>query len=393
LVPGVAWGAAPSVEPLGLNPKELASVEAAAAGWHRGDPAVVIERLAPLVARGDADRLEAIERCLAANAAPHAGQLLAGARQSLALHGEPSRTKLSAREAVLVLPELERQLQIVWQAVDASRVRADPLPDADSMAEFERLLWDAHVLENRLASAQELAAAMARFARAVPRSQLDKLPEAERAIVACDYSAARAKLQAAADDVEQREIELRIRRLGLAESLLGATELTPEKLLAACAWHVDAALIAEFLARPRPRETPYARPELGDPQLAASIEAQADRCREKAGDLTAKAQLLVDGLHWWLRGRYGAGPEVGGLLKTAAALDSAEARFSLFMPAAPPRPVEPGLRGEAPVPHYDRRHHYWWTWGEQQVVRGGFETLHTEIHRTETSWTVETQFY
>ena len=76
-----------------------------------------------------------------------------------------------------------------------------------------------------------------------------------------------------------------------------------------------------------------------------------------AGPLTAKAALLQDGLQWWLRGRYGAGPEIMGLVKTQQAVRTPEGRLQLQMPE---KLEAPDPFGKAPpttlFPFYHRRH-------------------------------------
>jgi hypothetical protein len=85
------------------------------------------------------------------------------------------------------------------------------------------------------------------------------------------------------------------------------------------------------------------------------------------------------------------------LIKTPWALVSEDAQFALLMPADPPQPGDPAAadapRGELPVPLFDRRHHYWWTWGEQEISRGGFSDRDVSVTRTETVQDISTQFY
>ena len=46
-----------------------------------------------------------------------------------------------------------------------------------------------------------------------------------------------------------------------------------------------------------------------DETLLATVEDKVRSARESAGDLTKQARLLYLGMHWWMRGRYGQGPE------------------------------------------------------------------------------------
>jgi hypothetical protein len=103
----------------------------------------------------------------------------------------------------------------------------------------------------------------------------------------------------------------------------------------------------------------------------ASVNAQIARARELADGLSYKAGLFFEGLHWWLRGRYGEGPDVGGLAKSPEALVSDAALFGIYMPTETPQPSDPSdARVKRATPRFDRRHHYWWTWEDRRLQRG-----------------------
>ena len=101
--------------------------------------------------------------------------------------------------------------------------------------------------------------------------------------------------------------------------------------------------------------------------MLTSVAALVRLQRESAGDLVTKSRLLYHGMHWWMRGRYGLGPDGFGLLKSVAALNSPLAQFPLYMPAKTPTPTDPTISGYS-VPKFDRRHHYIWMY-EYRVLR------------------------
>jgi hypothetical protein len=92
-------------------------------------------------------------------------------------------------------------------------------------------------------------------------------------------------------------------------------------------------------------------------EYQAEVLAQSEQANKLAGDLVTKSTQLFRGLHWWLRGRYGQGTEVGGLAKSKAALKDAQLLVWLNMPARPPVPNDPTDKSTPNVPRFERRHH------------------------------------
>ena len=130
-----------------------------------------------------------------------------------------------------------------------------------------------------------------------------------------------------------------------------------ERLRAAFSVSFDGPQVLQFLDAHQ--ATDFHRPLLRDPDLAGRVREQLQSATELTGDLAQKSRLLYLGMHWWLRGRYGQGPEGMGLLKSQAALTSPLAQFPLFMPIRPPVPTDPTSSAQA-IPKFDRRHHYIW---------------------------------
>ena len=92
------------------------------------------------------------------------------------------------------------------------------------------------------------------------------------------------------------------------------------------------------------------------------------------------------GLQWWLRGRYGRGPEGFGLLKSELALASPQAQMMLYMPPETPRPNDSSTTD--PVPQYDRRHHYIWMFEYRRVNLSQEQRMTTtgETRKTTSGW-------
>ena len=69
---------------------------------------------------------------------------------------------------------------------------------------------------------------------------------------------------------------------------------------------------------------------------------------------------ISNGLHYWVRGRYGAGSLTGGLVKATNATDSISSMELLSMPKLRDKPISSYHSEEETTPGYDRRHHYTW---------------------------------
>ncbi len=370
-----------------LLPAEQATVDVVSNAFFQGNSAAALKLLAPFVARLNDEKLQAVDAILSEREIPAVGELLADARLALLQQGFARQMpRASAQEAVLLLPELQKHLQEILNNADAQPVMADVLPTPDGIEEYEDLLWSVHVLNNQLTHARVIGEYMAALAKQVPRRQLAQLDQDELAIVQADYDALSETVGATQKELEEREIELRIQRLALAAEKLVVETISKEKFLAAYAWQNDAAVVADFFkAQAKSPNAPFVRTRLNDPQFIAQASANAAKAEQMAGDLSVKSHLLFLGLHWWMRGRYGMGPEVFGLAKTEAAKKSLAAQFPLYMPVQPPKPTNPlALDSQGPpVPLYDRRHHYWWAWEDRRVARSGF----TNSQRTGTSET------
>ena len=371
--------------PQGLKPKDAEAMEIAAAAYVQGNPLAALAALSPLAAKLDAAGLAVVDEAFAGRNLPAVGKLLAEARLALVRQGRGGELpKLHAREAVLVLPQFEASLAETLAQCAGQRVFASPLPSAESIEAYESLLWDCHVLENRLDGAIRIAQYAQQAAKGVPRQEIAQFVAGEARSLLIDFAGLLSKLQARRQELDERETELRIFRLGLAREVLSNPQISKERILAAYAWQVDSVLVDEFFVQNKARRGQFARPDLNEPDVPRMASADAQQCRRLAGDLTQKSQALFMGLHWWLRGRYGLGPEVYGLAKPAAALKSPEMLFALYMPEEPPKPTNPivDTSAKSAAPLFDRRHHYWWAWEDRSVARSGFEESNTTKHES-----------
>ncbi len=356
-----------------LAPVERQAVDAAARAYTQGSPLGVVQALSPVAVKFEGQRMAVLDRELADRGLPATGVLLAESRMTLAVQaGVQAAPRPSARESLVVLHALTSQYDAILAEINNDPIMAEPLVAPSKLEAYEDLLWGGHVLTNRLLAARRVAQYAASLIAPFPRKAVAELPEADRALLKADYAAAVGRVDAIERDLKERTIELRMQRLAVARQQLEKPEVTPARFKAAYAWSVDARLLGEFYRAVQQAKRQPARPKLTDATFQAEATANAKRAEELAGDLTQKATWLFEGMHWWYRGRYGAGPELWGLAKSQDALRSAEAMFPLYMPTRPPKPIDPfaqiaagGSSEQADYP--ERRHHYWWAWEDRNM--------------------------
>ena len=311
--------AAPAVE--SFTPKERQTLDAATTAWFRGDAPAAVARLAALVERLDDQRRAALDDVLASQQMPSLTQLVTKSLLATLEQGGGKMPRLQVREALIVLPAIEKRIAETVKAVEKSRTSDDGLPGGATLDEYDELLWETHVLSNRLAAAKSIVDRASQLIHITPRES-ERLSEAQRELVRKDYHAVSKQLERLADELSDREAVLRMKRLDLSLAYLESRELSRERLLAAYYWRVDIERIKAFLetARRRPgKDVHFPLGDLNDPHWRQQLLQKGKQAERLAGDLSAKASWLFDGLFWWHRGRYGAGTAVFGLAKSEEA--------------------------------------------------------------------------
>ncbi len=370
--PAAHASAAPSAE--SLTPKERQTLDAVGTSWFRGDQHTAVTRLAALVERLDDDRRTSIDAILSSKRLPSLTQMLTESRLSVLQQGGKI-PKLQVHEALIVLPALEQHINEALEAASKSRVIGDPLSPTASLDEYDDLLWESHVLANRLAGAKSIADRVSHLIHVSPR-EAERLTDQQRELVNRDYQALSKRIEQVAADLAEHETVLRINRLSLATNILEQPDLSRERMFAAYYWQVDVGRIEAFLEASRRRqrkETQFSLAELNDSHLRQRVAQSGKKAQHLAGQLAPKAAWLFDGIFWWHRGRYGTGTAVFGLAKSEEAATVPAAQFALYMP--PDRELDPSdptkvLRFDESTPRYDRRHHYWWAWEDRRLAVG-----------------------
>lgn len=350
-----------------LTPMQQREVTAACDAFERSSPRIVLQRLTPLLSQL---RLrEPIEAELRRRDLPTLAETLKLSRLALLRRGQDAQLPRARRdESLLLIPALKDHLLGVLDEIGARPVMHDVLSLPKTMKEFQSVFWQLGTVEGLLSELEQTAEYLSMLARNLAKTDLEKLDDQTRKMVENkDVDVLLASGDSIRSGLEERRVELAIYRLELAVRILSQRTVTPQRVLAAGAWSGDLERITTFLKKSRsasPR-----RPALREAGLLQRMNAEGEKARKLAGRLSTKAKLLHDGLQWWLRGRYGVGPEVMGLVKNKDAMRSPKGRFALSMPAATPRPTDPFGKASASnrLPQYPLRHLYTWAWGNRYI--------------------------
>lgn len=410
----------------------------------------VTETVADIARKSNESQAAAIDGYLESLAQPPLARIIVGAylrmaEQNIDLKG----TAPKGKELALVLEGIQSVTQEVLAERQTHHMFQTPTADQlQEFGEFERRLWDAHVLENRIESAWRTAKLGERFAQARRATPVKNLTASQKEALEADYGALADKLEAMRRDLLEHGLALRIRRIHRAEQLLAESKSVSARLEASFTLDWDGDLLAELFARRAqaeakadppdaaqnkkvkpnerkaggdakvvnkasaespenpalpaaeepPQPTPNTSPldlesvtaaDLHRPELGEQIRLAVAHGRQVAGrDLIEKSRLLFTGMHWWFRGRYGAGSEAFGLLKNPTALRSPQVMFALYMPRVPPRPTAPSPTGTN-QPQIDRRHHYLWRYTTERFVFEASKTQASYKELTKTAGAVE----
>lgn len=287
----------------------------------------------------------------------------------------PLAANVHPRDAVVLLAAIKTRIDTVL-----AEGNNHPAFDKESPATidgFEKLFWSMHVFSNQLTSAgrfYEYAQSLRTIARKYKPLKNDKI---DVSILQANWN--KTELGDLRLRFAERDRDLRIDRLKLADKVLTEKSDVAERLLAALQLDMDGELLPVLLAKDKTFPT----------SRLQDVTDTITHARSSAGAaLIQKARWLFSGLHWWVRGRYGVGTTGNGLLKNTNALHSPEVMFGLLMPIHTPIPTATNDRNA--VPFVDRRHHYLWQFETRQLASGRSETTTTKTQFTPVYGTVTT---
>ena len=359
--------------------KTLDRVESA---YHQGDSFRVWQALGPAVGRMKEKQLQTLDTVLAERELPSVGNLLVEARLKLVQQNLGSALPApKARERVLTVVALYDQVEKFLQETEQDPAVTGASQPPGTFDEYEELLWQFHVLRNGLLKAERSTEFAGKLAAGIRGRVRKRLTEQERELVDEGRRTAKARIEQVEQKLVALEMETRFARLTYGVQVLEKGELTREKFMAAYLTGEDARALGRYLARqgkgaapvatkaqPSAQQVASSSSVLKNPGIVNEVTDKRKLAERLAGDLGPKARMFFEGLHWWFTGRYGSGPDLGGLAKSEAALKSPQALLWLYMPKKIPKPTDPAkISVRMPATHVDRRHHYTWAWEDRRL--------------------------
>jgi len=345
--------------------------------FQMGSPVAILNALQPLIKKINADQLAAADELLKSKGVPTIAELLSSSRIELVEQNQLGKLPPPrGQDLILTLKSIKDRLGELQALRKTNAIFNDKVPVPDTFLKFERRLWDMHVMQRRLESGQHMTQYASDWQRGAQRMSKKNLSPEDQEILETDFKWLNTELTSMMREVSERSLELRLRRLEFAVQRLTASKDLKDRFQAAFAVDLDGETLTQFFFEPiteeavSNREQIMFRTVLADPALPPKIQELITQGRAAAGDdLLHKSRLLFTGLHWWYRGRYGLGTEGNGLLKSEAALKSAEAQFMLYMPREIPDPAQAQNQSVQPQQQaqFPRRHYQLWQFETRNI--------------------------
>lgn len=345
-----------------------------------GHPAAILQVLRSRLPRLREPQIEQIDNALSNRGLPTIGDMLTQT------HLQAMRAKLDVsqemglNEAHLAIRHTRDEIERPLATLRNAPLMNDPLPEPATLAEFRDLLWTAHVQKNELLGVKDLVQLGELLTKKLSPNVRRNATQQTIAILDTDFAPYYEQVTRLLRDLDERTLEVQIDCIELAMTTLLEEKDAKQRLMAASVIAVNS---DEVIQRIKKGQGQFHRETLNQPSVLDNLISNSRKAEEVAGALIKKSRLLFAGLHWWMRGRYGLGPEGHGLLKAEAAERNPAARVPLFMPKTRPVPTDP-MKPSRAVPVFDRRHHYTWAWQDRQFQMNRFRKSGS-YHRAATS--------
>lgn len=259
--------------------------------------------------------------------------------------------------AAFVLSEIHKRIAAEAAEVAQNPVMQEGLVLPPTWAERETLFWNAHVARNRFLNLNRLTGFVAEQAARQLKSKRNQNDPDRRKLFE-ELVALPSEIGASFRKLQNHEAMMRLDELLVAEDVLRHTMNFDDRLRAAYALEDDAHSLLAYL-----NSVPVAERGFVPLQKEGMQDEVIRLLKSGEGvgkDVIEKALLLRVGTHWWLRGRYGAGPLDAGLMKSPEAVTDPELMVGLYMPQQPDKPICDYFEPEQVFPGYDRRHDFTW---------------------------------
>ena len=271
----------------------------------------------------------------------------------------PSRVTSDLNMAKVTLNGVLERLKEFEELSAEHFVMQDPLEVPADFQESEEFFWELHVLHNEFENAgRDLG--FARVLVSMHEKNLRRKDEGK--IYTEQLSAIEERVQKMYEVIEERAADLRLERFETAHGTLTEPSNKDDfelMLTSSMALEQDGQVLIGFLTD----NNSIVSQSLTEPGLLERVNEMLVSGRDAAGDVATKANLFRNGLHYWVRGRFGAGPVIDGLVKAPGSTSSPQAMEALLMPKIRNKPISNFLSEEESIPGHDRRHYV--TWGAE----------------------------
>lgn len=405
-------------------PTKLKTVAETVARLHAaGNVEGIWHALVPGVVRAKPEMLAAFNQALDDHKLPPVGELLAEARLGLILQDRTAALPVpDLYERLLLWPALGRNVAAALEKMEQHPILGGKALAPRSVEEYERRFEEIGGLFEILEKAEASAVYGLEVVHKIPSASKKKLTDDEQeAIAACDQGVLDS-VRDAERNLFEVKLEAHLARLEYGIKVLEKPALTKERFIVAASTLLDANTVLRQLelravpnpsgavaagpkssgttasgtlsgkktttpkgapnstklkgkgskkvvaAPPPPPPLAFKRPALTRDGLANDVKAQKEKAEKLAGPLAQRSTWFFEGLQWWVRGRYGSGPELNGLAKSAGVLDDPNLLMQVGLPRELPTVLSTGSSVRQPITHADRRHHYTWAWEDRKLV-------------------------
>lgn len=333
-----------------------------------GDHNSAVQVLKDILHRSNPAVVNMINQLLEEKGFASATSLFADHILQLVRQGDPSLSNQpSVTQLKLLTPEFQARVKNFLTKLDASEVLAGQADLPRDWDDAEKFFWQFHVAKNEIDSHIKLVNFGQQISKPFLDSQSSINQEPQLAAKLREFGVYAVQLHETGVNLVKTEAKYRLTQLENSIDEIDAAKDFRSKFIALTSLRSAKVFFDEFF------ETH--RQEFGD---AAAAQAFAEKVAKKITlaeggnkDVVEKVDLFQQGLHWWFRGRYGAGPLAAGLLKPSSALKNSNTMFGLFMPRNRPiPPTKPTLKttGEGELPYYERRHYHTWPIGHRDYL-------------------------
>lgn len=220
-------------------------------------------------------QVEAIDEFLTSQSRPSLAEIIATAHLRMVEQNVGTPKELpKGKELVLTLAGIRSFLD---DALDERR-RHEAFQDLPAgqprqFADFERRLWDSHVLDSRLEAAWRVAQYGWKLTQVRRPATLRNLSAEQQAVLDTDYAELARQLVAMRRELNERALALRVRRIARAGQMLAESPALKDRFQASFALDWDGDMLAEYF---RWRGNAQGDLDEGDKTLPESTEVSDD---------------------------------------------------------------------------------------------------------------------